>query len=115
MEEITLEAIELPAGEKALLSLQLPAEFVIVFDPVTHATQFIDVKGEPTRERQNLSLRLQQGARTDGATIELRPGPLRLRSRTAPMRGCCRACGSPATSCTICSAGASRSSPPSAC
>ena len=31
-------------------------EFIIVFDPVTHSTQFIDVKGEPTRERQNLSL-----------------------------------------------------------
>ena len=51
-----LEAVELPAGEKAILSLQLPAEFVIVFDPVTHAAQFIDVKGEPTRERQSLSL-----------------------------------------------------------
>ena len=41
--------IELPPGEKASLSLQLPAEFIIVFDPVTHAAQFIDVKGEPTR------------------------------------------------------------------
>ena len=29
---------------------------MIVFEPVTHAAQFIDVKGEPTRERQNLSL-----------------------------------------------------------
>ena len=48
--------VELPPGEKALLSLQLPAEFVIVMDPVTHGTQFLDVKGEPTRERQNLSL-----------------------------------------------------------
>src|SRR5882762_6901232 len=34
-EEITLDAVELPPGEKALLSLQLPAEFVIVLDPVT--------------------------------------------------------------------------------
>src|SRR5215472_4954862 len=33
VEEITLDAIELPPGEKALLSLQLPAEFVIVMDP----------------------------------------------------------------------------------
>src|SRR5713101_2791305 len=45
-EEITLDAIELPPGEKALLSLHLPAEFVILMDPVTHATQFLDVKGE---------------------------------------------------------------------
>jgi len=36
--------------------LQLPAQFVIVFDPVTHAAHFIDVKGEPTRERQSLSV-----------------------------------------------------------
>jgi hypothetical protein len=51
-EEVTLETIELPAGEKAILSLQLPAEFIIVFEPVTHAVQFLEVKGEPTRERQ---------------------------------------------------------------
>ena len=56
IEEITIESIELPPGEKALLSVQLPAEFVIIFDPVTHGTQFIDVKGEPTRERQQLAL-----------------------------------------------------------
>src|SRR5215470_7434016 len=56
MEEVTLELIELPPGEKALLSLTLPAEFVIAFDPVTHTAQFIDVKGEPTKERQSLAL-----------------------------------------------------------
>src|SRR6202521_4625356 len=56
IQEITLDAVELPPGEKALLSLQLPAEFVIVLDPVTHTTQFLDVKGEPTRDRQNLAL-----------------------------------------------------------
>src|SRR5215207_9235139 len=33
IDDITLEAIELPPGEKALLALQLPAKFVIVFDP----------------------------------------------------------------------------------
>src|SRR5690348_11837146 len=38
IEDITLDMVELPAGEKALLSLQLPAEFLIVFDPVSHAT-----------------------------------------------------------------------------
>src|SRR5579864_1344667 len=45
-ERITLDTLELPAGEKAQLSLQLPAEFLIVFEPVTHAAQFLDVKGE---------------------------------------------------------------------
>jgi len=77
IEEITLDAIELPPGEKALLSLQLPAEFVIVMDPVTHTTQFLDVKGEPTRERQSLSLVFDRVVAPTG-TLELRPGPLRL-------------------------------------
>jgi class 3 adenylate cyclase len=77
LQEITLDAIELPPGEKALLSLQLPAEFVILMDPVTHATQFLDVKGEPTRERQSLSLVFDRVVAPTG-TVELRPGPLRL-------------------------------------
>src|SRR5438445_388030 len=77
IEEITLETVELAAGEKALLSLQLPAEFVILLDPVTHATPFRDVKGEPTRERQNLSFTFDK-VRAPTETVELRPGPLRL-------------------------------------
>src|SRR5262245_1321412 len=77
IEEIVLDSIELPAGEKALLSLQLPAQFVIVVDPVTHGTQFLDVKGEPTRERQNLSLVFDK-LRAPTGTVTLRPGPLRL-------------------------------------
>src|SRR6516164_5645062 len=77
IQEIVLESVELPPGEKALLSLQLPAEFVILLDPVTHATQFLDVKGEPTRERQNLTLVLDK-LRAPTETVALRPGPLRL-------------------------------------
>jgi class 3 adenylate cyclase len=77
LENVSLDAVELPAGERAILSLQLPAEFLIVFDPVTHAAQFIDVKGEPTRERQNLSL-VFNNVRAPTGTMELRPGPLRL-------------------------------------
>jgi class 3 adenylate cyclase len=77
VEEIVLDQVELPPGEKALLSLQLPAEFVIVVDPVTHGTQFLDVKGEPTRERQNLSLVFDKLHAPTG-TVTLHPGPLRL-------------------------------------
>ena len=58
IDEVSLEAIELPAGEKATMSLQLPANFVIVFEPVTHAAQFIDVQGEPTKQRQQQIVRL---------------------------------------------------------
>jgi class 3 adenylate cyclase len=77
LEEITIESIELPPGEKALISLQLPAAFVIVFEPVTHAAHFIDVKGEPTRERQNLAMVFNKFHAPTGTT-EMRPGPLRL-------------------------------------
>ena len=76
-EEVVLEALELPAGEKAVLSLQLPSEFIIVFEPGTHAAQFIDVQGEPTRERQQLSL-IYNKVQAPTGTMTLRPGPLRL-------------------------------------
>jgi class 3 adenylate cyclase len=74
---IVLEYVELPAGEKAHLSLQLPAEFAIVFDPVTHSAHFLDVKGEPTRERQSLSVVFNKVHAPTG-TVQMRPGPLRL-------------------------------------
>ena len=77
IQQVTLDAIELPAGDKAILSLQLPAEFIIVFEPVTHAAQFIDVKGEPTRERQALTL-VYNNVRAPTGTMEMRPGTLRL-------------------------------------
>jgi class 3 adenylate cyclase len=77
IEETTLETVELPPGEKALLSLQLPPQLVILLDPVTHMTQFLEVKGEPTRERQSLSL-LFDKVLPAAETIELSPGPLRL-------------------------------------
>jgi class 3 adenylate cyclase len=75
--EVTLDFVELPAGERAFLSLDLPAEFVIVFDPVTHAAQFLDVKGEPTRERRAISVVLDaQHRQTE--TMTLAPGPVRV-------------------------------------
>src|SRR5260370_25544436 len=74
IEGLTLDAIELPNGEKAILSLQLPAEFVIVFEPVTHSAQFIDVKGEPTRERQTLTL-VYNNVRAPTGTTERHPAP----------------------------------------
>src|ERR1017187_533728 len=76
-DEVTLDTLELPAGEKAVLSLQLPSEFIIVFEPVTHAAQFIDVQGEPTKERQQLSV-IYNKIQAPVGTTTLRPGPLRL-------------------------------------
>jgi class 3 adenylate cyclase len=77
-DEVTLDTLELPAGEKAVLSLQLPPQFIIVFEPVTHTAQFIDVQGEPTKERQQLSLIYSKTPTPTGGAITLRPGPLRL-------------------------------------
>ena len=77
VDEFVLEALELPPGEKAVISLQLPAEFVIVFEPVTHAAQFLDMKGEPTKERRNLSLVFDRSHR-HSETLTLQPGPIRI-------------------------------------
>src|ERR1700677_1994758 len=76
-EEVTLDALELPAGEKAVLSMQLPPQFIIVFEPVTHSAHFIDVQGEPTNQRQQLGLIFNKAHPPTGS-ITLRPGPLRL-------------------------------------
>ena len=76
-DEATLESIEIPPGEKAVLSLQLPNQFIIVFEPVTHSAQFLAISGEPTRERQQFSIVFNKLHAPTGTT-ELRPGPLRL-------------------------------------
>ncbi|HET6839531.1 MAG TPA: DUF5939 domain-containing protein, partial [Bradyrhizobium sp.] len=77
-DEVVLDMLELPAAEKAVMSLQLPKEFIIVFEPVTHTAQFIDVQGEPTKERQLLSLIYRKAPAPTGGTMILRPGPVRL-------------------------------------
>jgi len=76
-DEFVLDHVELGAGEKGVLSIQQPAEFLIIFEPVTHSAQFIDVKGEPTRERQSLSLSFDR-EHGRNQTLEMRPGPLRI-------------------------------------
>src|SRR5689334_12045924 len=52
IEETTLGTLELAAGEKVALSLQLPEGFVDVFDPVVNMSLPIEIKGEPARESQ---------------------------------------------------------------
>src|SRR5262245_7526931 len=77
LREVTLEGVELPPGERAILSLQLPEGTLIVFDPVTHTAQFLNVRGEETSERQTLSMTFTK-VRVPVDTVALRPGPLRL-------------------------------------
>ena len=75
--EVALESRELPRGETATISLHLPKEFIIIFEPITHAALFIDVQGEPVAEPQELSI-AYAAEPTLTKTISLRPGPIRL-------------------------------------
>src|SRR6266699_380993 len=75
--ETTLDAVELSAGEKVVLSLQLPEGYVIVFDPVLHMSQHIEVTGEPARESQSLSFVMTRDHVPSGV-VQMRPGPLRI-------------------------------------
>jgi len=73
----TLDVTELPAGERASMSLSLPRGFVIMFDPVTHTTLFLDVVGEETTERRNLQ-DVFNDVHTHKGTLSVQPGPARF-------------------------------------
>src|SRR5919198_5892491 len=75
--ETTLDTLELSPGEKAVRTLQLPEGYVIVFDPVLHMSQHIEVAGEPARESQSLSFVMTRDHVPSGA-VQLRPGLLQL-------------------------------------
>ncbi len=77
IDKFTLDVMDLAPGEKAAMSLTLPAEFGIIFDPVTHSAVFLDVAGEPTAERRSLSVVLSETT-AHTATHHLRPGPVRI-------------------------------------
>src|SRR5438552_2566237 len=89
--ETTLDTLELSPGEKVVLSLQLPDPgmkfgrsigtssegYVIVFDPVLHMSQHIEVKGEVARESQSLSFVMTRDHPPD-RTLQMRPGPVQM-------------------------------------
>lgn len=77
VQRLMVEDTPLAPGERTILSFTLPPEFLILFDPVSHTTHFLDVKGEPTGERQEVTVTYTQSFGTHN-TFELRPGPLRL-------------------------------------
>jgi class 3 adenylate cyclase len=89
VESITLDGLELEPGERATMSLTLPAGQGLVFDPVTHTSIFLNVAGEETHERRALSLVFSDEHAHSGA-IDLQPGPVRIaldnrsRRRTLP-------------------------------
>src|SRR5213596_3203532 len=73
VKETTLDSLELSAGEKVVLSLQFPEGYVIVFDPVLHMSQHIEVKGEAAGESQSLSSVMTRDHAPSG-TVQMRPG-----------------------------------------
>ncbi|TWO71582.1 adenylate/guanylate cyclase domain-containing protein [Caenimonas sedimenti] len=77
MHEVVLDWTELAPGERGTMSVQLPEGFIIVFEPVTHSALFLDVKGEPTRERREMGVVFNKVQAPTGTEV-LRPGPLRL-------------------------------------
>ena len=77
LDRIEIDALELAPGEKATMSLQLPERFCIVFEPITHAAQFIDVKGEATKDRRTMSMIFNKFV-SSHSMVEMQPGPLRI-------------------------------------
>jgi class 3 adenylate cyclase len=77
MDKVMLDAVELLAGEKAQVSLQLPEGLTILFDPVTHSAHYFDVKGEPTGERRTFTV-AYTGGKAPSETTAMPSGPLRI-------------------------------------
>jgi class 3 adenylate cyclase len=75
--DATIDISELPPGEKAFVTVPLPGGHVAVFDPVTHGVCFLNVTGEPTKERQALSMTYNDVSPPTGHE-EMRPGPVRI-------------------------------------
>lgn len=77
MSRIVIKQLDLPPHGKATLDVNLPAQFVIAFDPVSHTAQFLDVRGAPVRERRKFTVSLKK----DGPqlkTWQLAPGPVQI-------------------------------------
>jgi class 3 adenylate cyclase len=77
IQNVTLDLMELQPGEKAAMSLTLPKGLVIAFDPVTHATLYLEVSGDETNERRSMSVVLADSHAHFGST-KLQPGPARI-------------------------------------
>ncbi|MCW6507387.1 adenylate/guanylate cyclase domain-containing protein [Lichenifustis flavocetrariae] len=72
-----LETLEVRPGERMILTVQLPESPVVLFDPITHTAHLAAVEGEPTVERQDLSILFDSLHPNVGRSV-FRPGPLRV-------------------------------------
>jgi class 3 adenylate cyclase len=77
VEQATLDTAELAPGERATMSLTLPRGQVMIFDPVSHTTRYLEVEGEETHERRNLSV-VFNAPNTNAGKLSLQPGPVRI-------------------------------------
>ena len=77
IEETTLGTLELAAGEKVVLSLQVSEGSVDVYDPVVNMSLYIEIKGEATGQSQSVSFIMTRD-HAPAETLQLRPGPLQL-------------------------------------
>jgi class 3 adenylate cyclase len=75
--EFTLDARVLGPGEQAIVSIQVPEGWVILFEPVLHFGHYMKVAPERTSELQQLALVLE-GTHAPTATTPLKAGSLRL-------------------------------------
>ncbi len=82
--EFTLFARELKPGEAATVTIDAPAGWVLIFDPVSHFGHYLKVAPERTDTVQKVSFTLE-GAHAPTKTTELKSGPveLTLANRTA--------------------------------
>ena len=77
IEDASLDLLELGPGERAAMSLTLPPGRHLLFDPVTHTGLRLDVDGEETRERRNLSVAFAD-AQSQRNVAAIAPGPVRI-------------------------------------
>jgi class 3 adenylate cyclase len=78
LSQIMLGTWELAPGETVALSLSLPEQFLIFFEPVTHAAVFLDVKGEATTDVREANIVFTDTGPAPTALPEHAPGPLRI-------------------------------------
>jgi class 3 adenylate cyclase len=75
--ETILGFSELAAGETTLLQLSLSDAPAILFDPMTHTSQIMQVSGAATQTPQDLTIAIED-VHHPRDPIPLQPGPLRL-------------------------------------
>jgi class 3 adenylate cyclase len=67
----------IPPGGRVVLQLSLAENYFILLDAFNHVGCHIDVKGEPVKARQDVTVVLAPGGASP-AKVEIHPGPLRL-------------------------------------